>query len=74
MRQFGTIGMMAVLGFVAAATSVPAQYADEALTGIKVGEKAPDFTLTDQHGNDRTLSKLLENGPVALYFNRSAEW
>jgi thioredoxin-dependent peroxiredoxin len=30
--------------------------------------KAPDFTLKDQHGEDVTLSRLLERGPVVLYF------
>lgn len=74
MQSFGVIGLVAVLGLVAMASSSEAQYADEALTGIKVGEKAPDFTLKDQNGNDQTLSKLLENGPMVLFFNRSASW
>jgi peroxiredoxin Q/BCP len=37
-------------------------------TPIKVGEKAPDFTLTDTKGATVTLSKQLEGGPVILYF------
>lgn len=74
MQNFGIAGLVAILGLVAMASSSEAQYADEALTGIKVGEKAPDFTLKDQNGSDQTLSKILENGPVVLYFNRSAEW
>lgn len=35
---------------------------------LKPGDNAPDFTLTDQDGNDMTLSKLLEEGPLLLYF------
>ena len=35
---------------------------------IKVGEKAPDFTLPDTRGEKVTLSKALEKGPVILYF------
>lgn len=46
----------------------------ESKTGIKVGEKAPDFKLKDQHGKERQLNALLKNGPVALVFYRSASW
>ena len=35
---------------------------------IKVGDRAPDFTLTDTEGRAVTLSKVLERGPVILYF------
>lgn len=35
---------------------------------LKVGEKAPDFTLPDTDGKPVTLSKLLERGPVLLAF------
>jgi cytochrome oxidase Cu insertion factor (SCO1/SenC/PrrC family) len=42
--------------------------------GLKVGESAPRFTLKDQAGSDRTLNELLEKGPVALVFYRSADW
>jgi peroxiredoxin Q/BCP len=35
---------------------------------LKVGDKAPDFTLTDTEGNQVTLSKSLESGPVILFF------
>jgi peroxiredoxin len=33
---------------------------------IHVGDKAPDFTLQDESGNEHTLSKALQNGPVVL--------
>ena len=35
---------------------------------LKVGEKAPDFTLPDTEGRPVTLSKLLQDGPVILAF------
>ncbi len=35
---------------------------------IKVGDRAPDFTLQDTAGDHVTLSALLRDGPVILYF------
>ena len=35
---------------------------------LKVGEKAPDFSLTDENGKTTTLSKI--KGPVVLVFYR----
>lgn len=35
---------------------------------LDVGEKAPDFTLPDQDGNDLRLYELLEGGPLVLFF------
>lgn len=35
---------------------------------LKVGDKAPDFTLADTEGHPVTLSKLLAQGPVILAF------
>jgi peroxiredoxin Q/BCP len=32
------------------------------------GERAPDFTLYDHTGRPRTLSALLSDGPVVLFF------
>lgn len=40
--------------------------------GIKAGEKAPDFTLADAHGELISLSKELKKGPVVLVFYRGA--
>ena len=37
-------------------------------TTLKVGDKAPDFTLLDQEGQPDTLSKVLQAGPVILAF------
>ncbi len=35
---------------------------------LGIGDIAPDFTLPDQTGTDRTLSDLLSDGPVVLFF------
>lgn len=39
---------------------------------LKVGDRAPDFTLSGTDGNPVTLSKLLERGPVILAFYAKA--
>ncbi len=48
--------------------------APETMTGPKVGEKAPSFTLKDQFAKERTLDELVKHGNVALVFYRSADW
>jgi peroxiredoxin Q/BCP len=35
---------------------------------LKVGERAPEFTLPDHTGKDRSLTELLSAGPIILYF------
>ena len=35
---------------------------------LKVGDRAPDFTLPDTDGTPVTLSRLLVSGPVILAF------
>lgn len=35
---------------------------------LNAGDKAPDFTLQDSDENEVTLSQLLKNGPLILYF------
>ena len=39
---------------------------------LKVGDKAPDFTLADTDGRQVTLSSLLAKGPViAIFFPKA---
>jgi peroxiredoxin len=38
--------------------------------GLKVGDKAPDFTGYDQTGKMVNSKKLLEKGPIVLFFYR----
>ena len=35
---------------------------------LKAGDKAPEFTLRDHDGQEVTLSNLLNQGPLILYF------
>ena len=39
---------------------------------MKTGDKVADFELPDETGTPRTLSGLLENGPVVLFFYPAA--
>jgi peroxiredoxin Q/BCP len=35
---------------------------------MRPGDHAPDFTLLDDEGNERSLGEFLANGPVVLFF------
>ncbi len=35
---------------------------------LTVGDRAPEFVLQDNNGNDVSLSDLLQKGPLILYF------
>jgi hypothetical protein len=65
---------------VCAATTLPisamnaADKEPAAEPGLKVGEKAPSFTLKDQADKERTLDEFLKKGKVAIVFYRSAAW
>ncbi|VTT99551.1 alkyl hydroperoxide reductase thiol specific antioxidant mal allergen : Uncharacterized protein OS=Hyphomonas sp. L-53-1-40 GN=L53_08670 PE=4 SV=1: AhpC-TSA [Gemmataceae bacterium] len=61
------------LGFLATITTA-ADPAPEEKTGLKVGTKAPAFTLKDQNGKERALSEFTKKGKVAVVFYRSAGW
>lgn len=65
------LGLAAVLvGFLGFGSSAPAGE----LAGLKVGDQAPAFELKNQAGQSVQLAKLLEQGPVAVVFHRSADW
>jgi peroxiredoxin Q/BCP len=42
------------------------------MTQIKRGDRAPDFELPDQTGTVRSLSGLLADGPIVLFFYPAA--
>lgn len=42
------------------------------MTQIKRGDRAPDFELPDQTGATRSLSGLLADGPIVLFFYPAA--
>jgi hypothetical protein len=43
-------------------------------TGPAVGERVPDFSLSDQHGTTRSLHDLTGPNGLLLVFSRSADW
>jgi len=47
---------------------------DHYKTGPEPGERVPDFTLPDQHGNLRMLADLTGPHGLFLVFHRSANW
>ena len=68
---------LAALLFAAVATTsacAQGKAAPADMTGLKVGEKAPDFSLKAQDGKTYTLSEVAKKGTVALVFYRSADW
>lgn len=42
--------------------------------GLRVGQRAPSFTLKDQNGTETSLQSLVQKGAVVLVFYRSADW
>ncbi len=77
MKRIGLLGFalfIAVGCGVASEQKTEAKKAPEEKTGTKVGEKAAEFKLKDQAGDERELKALLKDGPVALVFFRSASW
>jgi cytochrome oxidase Cu insertion factor (SCO1/SenC/PrrC family) len=72
-----SMALAAAVVLLAAPTAFSQGKAKPALNenaGLKVGEKAPKFTLKDQEGKERSLDDLLKKGKVALVFYRSADW
>ncbi len=62
------------LGLLVMVGTALADEPDPDKTGLGVGEKAPDFALKDQQGEEQSLAGLLKQGNVALVFYRSASW
>ena len=65
------LALLAALNVQVKAQGKPAP---EELTGLRVGAKAPSFSLKDQQGKERSLDEFLKKGKVALVFYRSADW
>ncbi len=72
-RLFSAIFVPAlVLGGAPLERAAGALFEEQA--GLKVGDKAPPFTLQDQTGKERPLSEFCKRGTVAIVFYRSASW
>ena len=65
---------LAVLAALNVQVKAQGKPAPEELTGLKVGARAPSFSLKDQQGKERSLDEFLKKGKVALVFYRSADW
>ena len=53
----------------------PARQAiDVSKLGPQVGQRVPDFSLTDQAGRTRTLQSIMGPRGAMLVFLRSADW
>ena len=63
-----------VVGLALPPAAPAADPAPEQKTGLKIGTKAPAFTLKDQNGKERELAEFVKRGKVALVFYRSASW
>jgi hypothetical protein len=53
---------------------VAAQPPDPQTLGPKIGERVPEFSLTDQHGTTRSLKSTFGPKGAVLVFFRSADW
>ncbi len=75
MYTFNTMrGLLHLTVLVVAAAVTAAQAPDPQTLGPKVGDRAPDFTLRDQHGTERTLRSTFGPKGAVLVFFRSADW
>lgn len=60
---------------LAAQASAPARSKiDVSKLGPQVGERVPDFSLTDQTGRTQTLQSIMGPKGAMLVFIRSADW
>lgn len=70
-----TIGLCGWLTLVAlGARQLPDPIPDVQKLGPQVGERVPDFSLTDQNGRPHTLRSVMGPKGAMLVFFRSADW
>jgi cytochrome oxidase Cu insertion factor (SCO1/SenC/PrrC family) len=81
MKWLSTVIAAAMLGGTLGSAGAPQQGAapprqpvDVSRLGPQVGERVPDFTLTDQNGKSWTLQSLMGPSGAMLVFFRSADW
>jgi hypothetical protein len=67
-------GLSAQLSIGAQATRSPGERIDVSKLGPQVGERVPDFSLTDQNGRTQTLTSIIGPRGAMLVFQRSADW
>ena len=64
--------LLILLGVLVAENTVYAQKTEK-YSAPRVGDRAPDFLLDDFNGKKFTLSKLIKNGNVVLWFTNLCE-
>jgi hypothetical protein len=81
MKWLTTVIAAAILGGTPGSAAPPQQGAapprqpiDVSRLGPQVGERVPDFTLTDQNDKSWTLQSLMRPNGAMLVFFRSADW
>jgi hypothetical protein len=77
--QIAALGVLTPAAFLfdrvqAQSVSPTAAVVDVTRLGPQVGDTVPNFTLSDQRGQPRTLSSLMGPNGLVLAFNRSADW
>ena len=73
MRSIRRTAWLIATGVILSA-GLSGQAAEEFEKGLAIGTAAPEFTLKDQNGKDRSLEDLRKEGRIALVFHRSAKW
>jgi hypothetical protein len=58
----------------AQSATTPRKKIDVSKLGPQVGDRVPDFSLKDQHGNTRSLRSIMGSKGAMLVFIRSADW
>ena len=75
---YASISLAVLLGSALAKAALPAQtppqMIDVSKLGPQVGERVPDFILTDQNGKAWTLQSIMGPKGAMLVFFRSADW
>lgn len=76
MTRIAAVLLATIILCLPTAVFAQGQEALETMQGtVKVGDKAPAFTLKDQNGQEHSLENLLDaDGLLALVFYRSADW
>jgi len=75
---YAYISLVLLLGSALAKAALPPQTPprriDVSKLGPQVGERVPDFSLTDQNGKALTLQSIMGPKGAMLVFFRSADW
>jgi hypothetical protein len=69
-----TAACLALLASVPSARLAPPPGVDVTRLGPQVGDRVPDFRLSDQHGRRWTRDSIMGPKGAMLVFYRSADW